>query len=261
MLVYYVCVLMANRGQEYTHSNFKEAHKYVLDLVSQRGKPKKELHCVNNLGILDPKSHVTMPSLIKLGALFAREGVPITLTAVSALCKNIMKLFDIKEGKVLLQQGQHIHWRTNCNSDGVVWAQRPVVAAMLVDDYGYTDLKDAGGNILTTNAELMAAAAQGRIWNAEKGRGWFSTKAEKAAKAAEKALRTVLLPVQEHLLIKSDPNKTGLKGVHQDKGRYKATCNTAPCHGHHLGMSGTAEEAAQAYLQHWEEKHSEELEK
>jgi hypothetical protein len=32
-------------------------------------------------------------------------------------------------------------------------------------------------------------------------------------KEAKEALKTVLLPVQEHLLIKSDTNKTGLKGV------------------------------------------------
>jgi hypothetical protein len=71
--------------------------------------------------------------------------------------------------------------------------------------------------------------------------------------------RLVMLPVQEHLLIRSDKNKSGYKGVFADKGRYKAICNTPPCLHNHLGMFGTPEEAAQVYLQHWEKKHSEEL--
>jgi hypothetical protein len=69
------------------------------------------------------------------------------------------------------------------------------------------------------------------------------------------------LQVQEHILMRSDKASSGFKGVQPYKGRYKATCDTPPCRHHYLGMGGTPEEAAQAYLQHWEEAHPEELEK
>ena len=61
----------------------------------------------------------------------------------------------------------------------------------------------------------------------------------------------VLPEVQHHLLIRSDKNKTGYKGVHADRGRYMATCTTATCRNNYLGSFGTPEDAAQAYLQHW----------
>jgi hypothetical protein len=76
----------------------------------------------------------------------------------------------------------------------------------------------------------------------------------------ERLPRPVLLPVQEHLLIRSDKTKTGYKGVIVNKGRYQAQCNTAPCHNNHLGSFDTPEEAAQAYLQHYQKQHREELE-
>jgi hypothetical protein len=76
----------------------------------------------------------------------------------------------------------------------------------------------------------------------------------------ERAPRPVLRPVQEHLLIRSAKNITGYKGVRLQDGRYRAVCQTPPCHHHHLGTFGTPEEAAQAYLQHWE-KETEEHEK
>jgi hypothetical protein len=75
----------------------------------------------------------------------------------------------------------------------------------------------------------------------------------------ERAPRPVLLPVQEHLLMRSDRGSTGFKGVHLDKGRYKAKCDTPPCSHNYLGMFGTPEEGAQAYLQHWETNHPEKL--
>ena len=73
--------------------------------------------------------------------------------------------------------------------------------------------------------------------------------------------RPVLLPIQEHLLIRSDRGQTGYRGVHPDHGRYRATCNTTPCRKNNLGFFGTPEKAAQVYLQHWEKQHPEELEK
>jgi hypothetical protein len=69
------------------------------------------------------------------------------------------------------------------------------------------------------------------------------------------------LQVQEHLVIRSDRCSTGFKGVHLNNGRYQAQCGTSPCHNNYLGMFGTPEEAAQAYLQHCEKEHPEELEK
>jgi hypothetical protein len=92
---------------------------------------------------------------------------------------------------------------------------------------------------------------------------WQTIHPEELKKELEKE-RTpppVLLPVQEHLLMRSDKGSTGFKGVHQDRGRYQATCNTALCHNHYVGKFDTPEEAAQAYLQHWETNHPEELEK
>jgi hypothetical protein len=73
--------------------------------------------------------------------------------------------------------------------------------------------------------------------------------------------RPVLLPVQEHLLIRSDrkDNKTGYRGVRPSKGRYQATCKTPPCKNNHLGSFDTPEEGAQAYLQHYQKEHPEEL--
>jgi hypothetical protein len=56
--------------------------------------------------------------------------------------------------------------------------------------------------------------------------------------------------------MRSDTNKTGFKGVVQNEGGYKARCNTAACHHHHLGNFGTKEAAAQAYLQHRETNHA-----
>ena len=75
----------------------------------------------------------------------------------------------------------------------------------------------------------------------------------------ERAPPLVLLPVQEHLLIRSDTSSTGYKGVQPHKGRYQAKCNTPPCLQNHLGTFDTSEEAAQAYLQHYQEGHPEEL--
>jgi hypothetical protein len=40
------------------------------------------------------------------------------------------------------------------------------------------------------------------------------------------------------------------------QGRYKATCDTPPCHHNNLGICGTPEEAAQASLQHQQHTHS-----
>jgi hypothetical protein len=43
---------------------------------------------------------------------------------------------------------------------------------------------------------------------------------------------------------------------------FDVKCNTATCQGgNYLGRFDTPEEAAQAYLQHWEKKHPAELEK
>ena len=64
------------------------------------------------------------------------------------------------------------------------------------------------------------------------------------------------LQVQKHLLIRSDRAKTGYKGVYQQDGRYKAQCDTPPCHNSYLGRFGTPEEAAHAYLQHQQHSHS-----
>jgi hypothetical protein len=75
--------------------------------------------------------------------------------------------------------------------------------------------------------------------------------------------RTPPLQVQEHLLIRSDRKdcQTGYKGVQPNKSRYQAACDTLPCHNNHLGRFDTPEEAAQAYLQHWEKEHPKELKK
>jgi hypothetical protein len=40
-----------------------------------------------------------------------------------------------------------------------------------------------------------------------------------------------------------------------------ARCDTSPCHHNHVGRFDTPEEGAQAYLQHWEKEHPEELKK
>jgi hypothetical protein len=66
-------------------------------------------------------------------------------------------------------------------------------------------------------------------------------------------------------LIRSDRTKTGYKGVVANFGRYKAKCTTPPCSNNRvtsrLGTFDTPEDAAQAYLQHYQKKHPEELEK
>ena len=66
---------------------------------------------------------------------------------------------------------------------------------------------------------------------------------------------------EQHLLIRSDKAKTGYKGVTPNHGRYQAECTTSPCRYNYLGHFGTLEEAAQAYLQHREKQHPEQLKK
>ena len=55
-------------------------------------------------------------------------------------------------------------------------------------------------------------------------------------------------------------NKTGYRGVQSDRERFQATCNL-----NHsrlfLGRFAIVEEAAAAFLQHWEKEHPEQLEK
>ena len=76
----------------------------------------------------------------------------------------------------------------------------------------------------------------------------------------EQVPRPVLLPVQEHLLIRSDTNRTGYKGVQPNWGRFQVRCDTPPsCQNNNLGNFGTPEEAAQAYLQHQQTAHPEAL--
>jgi hypothetical protein len=65
----------------------------------------------------------------------------------------------------------------------------------------------------------------------------------------------------EHLFIRSDRSSTGYKGVQANTGRYQTRCDTPPCRRNHLGSFVTPEAAAQAYLQHWEKEHPEELKK
>jgi hypothetical protein len=67
--------------------------------------------------------------------------------------------------------------------------------------------------------------------------------------------RAPLPEVHHHLLIRSDTNKTGYKGVSQQGGRYLAQCYTSPCRPNHLGYFGTPEDAAQSYLQHHQQEH------
>jgi hypothetical protein len=64
-------------------------------------------------------------------------------------------------------------------------------------------------------------------------------------------------------LIRSDRanNTTGFKGVSPHHGRYQAMCTTSPCRNNHLGNFDTPEEAAQAYLHHYQKEHPEELKK
>jgi hypothetical protein len=64
------------------------------------------------------------------------------------------------------------------------------------------------------------------------------------------------LAIPVHLVIRSSTTKSGLKGYHPNKGRYKAKCDTASCRNNHLGTFDTPEEAAQAYLQHREKEHA-----
>ena len=77
----------------------------------------------------------------------------------------------------------------------------------------------------------------------------------------ERVPRPVLLPLQEHLLIRSNRAKTGYKGVRPDHGRFQATCDTPTCRGNNLGIFGSPEDSAQSYPQHYQEKHPAELKK
>jgi hypothetical protein len=77
----------------------------------------------------------------------------------------------------------------------------------------------------------------------------------------ERVPRPVLLPVQEHLLIRSDKNITGYNGVVPNQHRYQARCFTSPCRNNYLGHFDIPEEAAQAYLQHYQKDHPEQLKK
>ena len=56
-------------------------------------------------------------------------------------------------------------------------------------------------------------------------------------------------------------NKTGYRGVQSDRERFQACCNLNHSRQLFLGRFATVEEAAAAFLQHWEKDHPEQLEK
>jgi hypothetical protein len=63
----------------------------------------------------------------------------------------------------------------------------------------------------------------------------------------------------EAQLMRSEKAKTGYKGVSVNRGRCYSQCTTPPCRNNHLGIFSSPEDAAQAYLQHHQEVHPEEL--
>jgi hypothetical protein len=67
----------------------------------------------------------------------------------------------------------------------------------------------------------------------------------------------MLRDIDEDLLVHSSKSSSGFKGVRLHRGRYQATCQTAPCTKNNLGTFETPEQAAQAYLQHREKEHPE----
>ena len=75
-----------------------------------------------------------------------------------------------------------------------------------------------------------------------------------------KAAPMVLRAIEIEKLIKSHRNNpTGFKGVAKDKNSFASNCYMPPCKRNNLGYFKLPEEAAQAYLQHVEEIHPEEL--
>ena len=56
-------------------------------------------------------------------------------------------------------------------------------------------------------------------------------------------------------LLRSCMNKTGYRGVQSDRERFQACCNLNHSRQLFLGRFATVEEAAAAFLQHWEKDH------
>jgi hypothetical protein len=92
---------------------------------------------------------------------------------------------------------------------------------------------------------------------------WETDHADALAKDRRQGLAPppVLRDIDEDLLVHSSKSSSGFKGVRLHHGRYQATCQTAPCTKNNLGTFDTPEEAAQAYLQHWETDHADALAK
>jgi hypothetical protein len=68
------------------------------------------------------------------------------------------------------------------------------------------------------------------------------------------------LPIDVDALIRSSRNVTGFTGLSKERGgRFHANCNLESCSVSTLGCWGTAEEASQSWLQHYEEEHEDVL--
>jgi hypothetical protein len=110
--------------------------------------------------------------------------------------------------------------------------------------------------IATATAAAAAASAaqhiipaEGEAWCCNDSGGVYTCEQPDEEGIEEEGAEAMFEGHDEEGLMRSDTNRTGFKGVHQDStkgnrtGRYRAKCNTPPCHHNRLSTFDTSQDA------------------
>ena len=162
---------------------------------------------------------------------------------------NFLGVFSTAEegAETYLQHQQESHSYHPESGDNEVEEEKDVVAEQHIEPYVFKSAGDKASS--KRKHQLTAMPGDRRVFGMQEeevtNQGTTSANLDESEK-----------------LIRSSFNMTGFKGVHPHgphRDRYQAQCNTPPCSNNHLGTFFTPEEGAQAYLQHYQKEHPEEL--